>query len=343
MKKPDPAWEALHRQYFALRHYGDEYKAYEKEGWLALTRTLYRTFSLLYRVDLETGATEPRDDVPAAQWEQIGEELKKRQQALRPLHDPAEDQILLWPEGNMPLHGFTPEEWQQVSHDGEAFRPHLVPFLHRDGQRRPTVLITGGSFRCHATEGFPAAEYYYRHGYNAFVLNNRHAMGEKVRHTWNRALDLQRAVRLVRANAAQWGIDENAVVFHGFSMGNRGMIDLINDLGVTTCPSKLDSHYRPDAVDALPSRPDAWVAVYPALFPFDDHTRYEDMPPTFFVMGDKDWSLWRMVPFAAGMATHGVETEWHLFHGADHGFGMDAGPEGWSDLLWRWLQGYFGG
>ncbi len=341
------AFDELRQLYLEKRHYGDEYKAFRPESYFRYLKVLYHTFQSMYQVDTETGNVTVQAGLDAQRCLKLKKELLKAEKLLIPLHDPQADKIYLWEGENMPWHLISKEEWPQISHDGLDFRPHLVPFLHNDGKMHPTAIITGGSFRYHLTEGFPVAEFYHAHGYNAFILNNRHAMGEKIRRSLIRSLDLQRAIRLLRARAGEFGVDTKRIFSNGFSMGNRPTINLINDLGLAASPQEVDPAYLPDAIDTQSALLNAYVAVYPATFPYDDHNNYKDFPPTFAVMGNKDWSLWRMMPFISDLASHGVRVEAHLYDGADHGFALaeDSPPQShtdslreWPQLLLRWLD-----
>lgn len=346
-------YDELYRYYHELRHICDEYKAFEREPFMAFCQLMDRAFHMTHKVNLETGEiTIPKGFGPG-DYEEMYNALQKAAAEMKPLHNPAADKILLWEGDNIPWDGFTKEEFIRISHDGPEFVPHMVPFLQNDGKRHPSVLITGGSYRCHHVEGWQMAEFYHGLGYNAFILNNRHGNGAKVRHTMNRALDLQRAIRHLRYFADDLGVNPEKIFTNGFSMGNRATIDLINTLGYTTMPQKIDCNYVPDAIDACSARLNGYVGVYPATFMYDDHNNYRDFPPTFFVIGNLDWSLWRMMPFMADLAVNNVPVELHMFDGIDHGFGMGEKREGrkspwtpsiaeWTHLLQLWLARVIG-
>ena len=70
--------------------------------------------------------------------------------------------------------------------------------------------------------------------------------------------DAQRAVRVVRAWANEWGIDPGRVGVCGFSAGGH----------VAVSAATIFDAGRPDAldpVDRLPCRPDAFIACYPVV------------------------------------------------------------------------------
>ena len=338
------ALDELLSRYFACRHYCDEYKAYSRENYFSMFQTIWEVSSTVFQANLETGNVVYREGLTEEKCKELIQKLQTAEQRMVRLHDPEADKIYLWNGKQMPWNGFTPETWAKISHDGPEFRPHLLPFLQNDGKCHPSVIIIGGNFRQNASEGFPIAEFYQKNGYNAFVLNNRHGMGAKVRKTLNRALDLQRAIRLLRCRGEEFGVQASEIFVNGFSMGNRPAIDLINSLGVQTAPERIDPDYLPDEIDRADARICALVSVYPAVFPYDNDNRYQDFPPCFFALGNRDWSLWRMLPFISDLGANGVKTEVHLFDGADHGFGLgqaDGLPENlkqWPALLLNWLD-----
>lgn len=346
-------YDELYQYYHELRHFCDEYKAFDREPFMAFAKLMDKAFHMTHKVNLETGEITIPKGYTEEDYTRMYETLKTESSKLVPKHDPNEDKLFLWEENNIPWDGYTREEFNKISHDGPEFIAHLVPFLQNDGKKHPAVLITGGSYRCHFAEGWDAAEFYQKRGYNAFVLNNRHGNGEKVRHTMNRALDLQRAIKYLRFHSEELGVNPDKILTNGFSMGNRATIDLINSLGYTTMPQKLDVNYIPDEVDFCPARLNGYIGIYPATFPYDNHNNYRDFPPTFFVIGNIDWSLWRMMPFMADLAVNDVPVELHMFDGIDHGFGLGHKPQKpnapwtpsiaeWTHLLELWLDRVIG-
>lgn len=90
--------------------------------------------------------------------------------------------------------------------------------------------------------------------------------------------ETQRAVRLIRARAAEWNLDPNRIGHMGFSAGGEqtARLALTYDAG------------RPDAsdpVDRVSSRPDWLCLVYPGWRPgtLDMSSVPKDVPPTFLV------------------------------------------------------------
>lgn len=133
--------------------------------------------------------------------------------------------------------------------------------------------------------------------------------------------DAEAAVRLVRARAADWGLDPHRIGFLGFSAG--GM--LAAHLGLVDDPA---------------ARPDLVAAIYGALPP--DAVVPLDAPPMFVAVATDDALL--------GPASLDIYKAWrdadrdaelHAFRTGGHGFGMAAlgtTSDHWvEDYLW-WLR-----
>ncbi len=308
--------------YLSCRHYADETAAYPGEEWGRFVTRLYLTFEGMYTLDRESGEVVVRPDITDEELERLYTALMEAEKQLKPLHDPEEDKIYLWNGENMPWHRLNAEEWSEKSFDAPGFRPHVVKHLVKDGKKHPAVFISGGRYRENLRGGRPVAEMLVKHGYNAFVLNDRHGGGLDVRKSMVRAMDLQRAIRVVKANADALGVDREQIVTYGLSMGNRPTIDLINSLGIGTNPHDIDSSYTPDKIDGESVKLSAYVSEYPATFPWQAPNNYADFPPVFGVMGNRDFSIWRVMPFFNDLIVNKVAVELHIYDGISHGFGM---------------------
>lgn len=307
--------------YKSCRHYNDETAAYPLEMWENMMASLYKAFENMYVLERESGNTVIRADLSDEKLEEIYKDLKDADEAMEALHNPESDKIYLWKEQNMPWDQIDEEEWDELTFDAEDFRPHLTKHLVDDGKIHPAVIICGGRYRCNGKEGRPIAELLVKNGYHAFILNNRMGCGEKIRHSLERSLDLQRAIRIIRCQAEQLHVDPMKIAFWGLSMGNRPAIDLINRLGYQSNPHDVDDNYYSDEIDNLDATLNAYISEYPATFPWEAPNNYAGFPPVFGVMGNRDFSIWRVMPFFTDLIINKCALELHIYDGVSHGFG----------------------
>lgn len=128
------------------------------------------------------------------------------------------------------------------------------------------------------------------------------------------------ALRHVRANAAEYGIDPRRVGFMGFSAGGFLSRSVVEKGGT--------------------DRPDFVAPVYPNMSAMNVPA---DAPPMFVAIAADDFLLARQkgLPLLESYRAAGKSIEFHLFSAGGHGFG--AGPagtpaEGWLDLMHRWMR-----
>lgn len=129
---------------------------------------------------------------------------------------PGEQQVLyLWEEGNAPaVTEYTVNNGGYS--DDPDFRPYLTSFPVPEGTpiKGAVLICPGGAFqyRSDQPEGVDVAEALSALGYQSFVVDYRlrpYTQQEG-------ALDLARAVRFVRAHAAEYGIDQEDIAVMGF-------------------------------------------------------------------------------------------------------------------------------
>src|SRR5690606_22698247 len=132
----------------------------------------------------------------------------------------------------------------------------MTPYLLEDDGPHPVVIVCpGGGYGMRAAhEGEPVARWLNSAGVSAFVLHYSVAPAQ-----YPTALrEAQRAIRTIRARAAEWRLDPARVGILGFSAGGH----LASTAGL---------HYdsgKPDAADPIErqsSRPDLMVLCYPVI------------------------------------------------------------------------------
>jgi acetyl esterase/lipase len=267
--------------------------------------------------------------------------------------------VLLWPNGAPGAQG-----------SEDIDKPSLTIFLPAGANATKTgvVVVPGGGYEHLAMghEGVDIAHWLNTRGVAAFVLTYR--LGPKY-HYPIELEDAQRAIRIVRVNAAEFGVAEDHVGMWGFSAGGHL---------TATAGTHFDAGNAgaSDAVEEKGSRPDFLILAYPVItlegpYVHRGSKKYllgddpdpallsslsaqtqvtKETPPTFLfaTTDDKTVPVMNSVMFYEALVKAGVPVEMHLFQHGPHGVGLaPANPElnVWPDLLAKWMRerGYMGG
>jgi len=125
--------------------------------------------------------------------------------------------------------------------------------------------------------------------------------------------DTQRAIRIVRAHAREWGVDPNRIGILGFSAGGAlaALADIRFDRGNANAA---------DPIERQSCRPDFAGLVYPGWAPMDI-TAPKDSAPAFLTSaGSDDQSHARAtVDFYNSLFRAGVPAEMHIYAHGGHG------------------------
>jgi acetyl esterase/lipase len=142
---------------------------------------------------------------------------------------------------------------------GAADRPTLTAYLPPKSKATGAAVIIcpGGGYSTLAMihEGRDVAKWFADRGIAGFVLRYRH--GPTYRHPIP-LQDAQRAIRLVKSRAGEYGIDPARVGIMGFSAGGH----------LASCAATMHDKGDPDAedpVNRLSSRPAYVVLAYPVI------------------------------------------------------------------------------
>lgn len=258
--------------------------------------------------------------------------------------DPVNQQTLyLWEEGNAPA---TTKYTENTGNyfDTPDFRPYVVTFPVPEGtQIKGAVLINAGGafqFRNDQVEGTPVAQELSKLGYQSFVVNYRlrpYTQEEG-------ALDLARAVRFVRKNAAVYGIDEKDIAVMGFSAGGILAGEMLLNFDGTVNGTALDTNYVPDALDKISADASADGMVYSFYGRLSvasaDSEKFaaSDLPPTYFCYGTRDPFVGEFEECIEALRQADVPVEVNVLDRRPHGYGY---TEGWTPAYAEWLEGVF--
>ena len=253
----------------------------------------------------------------------------------------------VWPEGQMP-----------DVQDNQC-KPYIewhIPAVLKT--KAIQIIYSGGSYEVNDPDGFevaPIRRYLNEKGMAVVTLKYRTPRPKNglAKHTtaWQ---DLQRAIRIVRSQAAERGLDPERIGIMGSSAGGH-----LTLMGVT---SSLHNSYRGfDDVDELPCNVQWGIGIYPAYsltdgleapnakggneddavhapeFSFDLKTA-----PMLFIHGDADgWAAMNSVKTWEKMVMMGIQSELHTLATRDHCFHESASPGTGSytfmDRIWEFL------
>jgi endo-1,4-beta-xylanase len=189
-------------------------------------------------------------------------------------------------------------------------------------------------------EGYDVAKYLSGHGVAAFVLKYRLAKEKGSTYTvdGDEMNDVRRAIRMVKARAAEWGVDPARVGVMGFSAGGELAVKaaLGFDAGNASAPDPIDQQSSKPAFEAL---------MYPGGLSADVIAKVtKDMPPGFLLCGadDRENIEQELALLFIAMRKAGVSAELHEYAGVGHGFGIRLSAHGavadWPQVFVDWMD-----
>lgn len=240
----------------------------------------------------------------------------------------------IWPDGKMP--------YVQENQGTPYIEWHIPANLKTKAIQ---IIYSGGSYMGNGPDGFevaPARRYLNSLGMAVVTMRYRTPRPaaetglKKHISAWQ---DLQRAIRVVKSKAADYGLDPNNIGIMGSSAGGH-----LTLMGVT---SSVQQAYLPiDNLDKQPCNVQWGIGIYPAYaltdgaenhnttsgtddsavlvpeFNFDLKTA-----PMLFVHGDKDgWASMNSVKTWEKMRAMGIQSELHILATRDHCFQKTASP-----------------
>ena len=215
-----------------------------------------------------------------------------------------------------------------------------IRFFRAEGKKpAPAVVIApGGAYGglAYGKEGTALAKLLARHGMSAFVLKYRVPQNREGAYQ-----DAQRALRFIRANAKELGVDPFCLGMAGFSAGGH--------LACRTSANFKDEIYpHSDVIDRFSSKPDFLILIYPAYTGSDELVLQPDVPvsadttpPCFIAQTMDDGHLKDGLAYFLALKKAGVKVEAHFYEEGGHGYGMrdrqHLPMRSWPQMLLNWL------
>ncbi|HVF84398.1 MAG TPA: alpha/beta hydrolase [Abditibacteriaceae bacterium] len=246
-----------------------------------------------------------------------------------------------------------------------ADKPFMDVYLPQNGNGAAVLVCPGGGYAFLAAdhEGEQVARWLNEQGIAAFVLHYRIAPRYGFPAPQQ---DAQRALRLIRARAEEFGVRSEAIGIWGFSAGGHL---------AATCATVFDRdefrvvEYSNDETQGVSSRPNFAVLCYPvvsmreawmhsgsrdnliggnardelAQLMSPDKQVSAQTPPTFLFHTGEDSGVpvENSLSFYQALRKHNIAAELHVFERGAHGVGLaqdDTSLKLWPSLLANWLQ-----
>jgi len=278
----------------------------------------------------------------------------------------AQEFIPLWPESAMPnSKGLKRPEVIVNERILQVETPGMYVFLPSAKQNTGSavVICPGGGYErlAYVSAGLELAKWLNTLGVNAFVLKYRlpNSPDLKVRHIAP-LQDAQRAMRVVRSNAARWAIDPAKIGVLGTSAGGH----LASTLGTHS----EDVSAIGDSLDAVSFRPDFMILVSPVVSmgvfahagsrenllgagpsaelraAYSNESRVTPATPTCFLVhafDDRVVPVQNSLMFYRALVDKGISSSLHVFPEGDHAIALRGNPgstELWTALGEMWLK-----
>jgi acetyl esterase/lipase len=255
--------------------------------------------------------------------------------------DPKPVTIAIWPNGAPGSEARRSEpERAQDYWVSNVHNPTLTLYkpAHQNGSA--IIIFPGGAHRMlvWTGEGVKAGPAFNRYGITIFVLKYRLAREEGSKYTieGDAADDARRAVRWVRAHAADYGVDPKRIGVMGFSAGGE-LVTLIADN-----PEPPARRQKGDAIDEVSARPDFQIQVFPGPLGLPARAA-KNAPPAFLVAGSVDeCCATPTVQLYEQLRAAGTPAELHMYARTGHAFNVDETDRisvlHWPDRLADWMM-----
>jgi acetyl esterase/lipase len=253
----------------------------------------------------------------------------------------------IWPEGKMP---------SAQEHQCHPYIEWHIPAVRKTDAIQ--IIYSGGSYQGNKPEDFevtPARRYLNAMGVTVVTMKYRTPRPKGLaKHTtaWQ---DLQRAIRIVRSEAAARGLNPDKIGIMGSSAGGH-----LTLMGVTS--SRHQSYLPIDEIDKLSCKVQWGIGIYPAYSltdGIDEHNTTGgnddsaclvpefsfdlDTAPMLLIHGDADgWAAMNSVKVWEKMRAMGIQCELHTLALRPHCFQRQASPGTgsytWLDRIGEYIE-----
>jgi len=239
--------------------------------------------------------------------------------------------------------------------------PTLEIFLpdKKNSSGTAVIICPGGGYAVvvYQSEGVKSAQEFARNGITAFVLKyrlpNNDTMVDKA---FGPLQDAQQAIKIVRSNAGNWGLDSNKIGIMGFSAGGH--------LASTTA-THFETAYIENSKQ-INLRPDFQILVYPVISMQDSLTHLDsrknllgenpsidiinkfsnelqvnfNSPPAYIIHSGDDTlvDVDNSIVYYEQLRHHKIPAEMHIYPKGNHGFVLSQPTEEWMLPIFKWMK-----
>lgn len=277
----------------------------------------------------------------------------------------AQEFIPLWPEGHMPnSKGLQLKDSIANERIFQVGKPGMYAYFPSKSENKGSavVICPGGGYErlAYVISGTQLAKWFNTIGVSAFVLNYRlpNSPDLQVRET-GPLQDAQRAIKVIRVNAANWGIDPQKVGVQGSSAGGH--------LAALSSVSEKDVSAIGDALDKVSPKPNFSILVSPVIDldvyahsgsrknllgenpsknlieRYSPHLNVRpSTSPSFIVhaFNDNSVSVNNSLLFYKALVDNKVQSSLHVFPQGGHAIALRNNPgstETWTQLCEAWM------
>ena len=260
----------------------------------------------------------------------------------------------IWPEGKTPDYQSAQHQWS-----GDDANPWIEWHLPKNRTTDAIlILYAGGGYNFNKTGDFevvPVQRYFVEQGLTVVSFHYRSPRPAGLPKHMSAWQDLQRAIRLVRAEAPNKGLDPQKIGLMGHSAGGH-----LTLMGATT--SQTAAYSPIDDIDQIPCNVQFAIALFPAYAITDgldgintnggdpdwvslasDFAFDSDTCPMLFLHGDTDqYAAMNSVICWEKLRSMGIRGEVHTLATAQHDFFQNARPGTgsyhYNERAWDFIQ-----
>jgi acetyl esterase/lipase len=243
-------------------------------------------------------------------------------------------------------------------------KPTIEVYLASADNNSGTAMVVcpGGGYYgvSFLSEGVEIAKWLNQLGISAIVLHYRLPDDAIMKNKSIAPLqDGQEAIRIVRRNAKEWGIDPHKIGIMGFSAGGH--------LASTVSTHFNEKVYNP--IDSTSARPDFSLLIYPVIsmdsaithagsrenllgkHPLPEMVKHfsnelqvnGETPPAFLVHSIDDGAVpvQNSIGYTMAMQKYHVPCELHIYQSGGHGYGLGRSKNtesSWPEACRKWLE-----